>query len=34
MAAPHAGEIDWWELPPSDLVERLARDRDVTVIAH
>src|SRR5215469_11727250 len=21
MAAPHAGEIDWWELPPSDLVE-------------
>jgi peptide/nickel transport system substrate-binding protein len=32
MAALHAGEIDWWELPPSDLVEQLARDRDITVI--
>jgi peptide/nickel transport system substrate-binding protein len=34
MAALHAGEIDWWELPPSDLVEQLARNRDVTVIAQ
>jgi peptide/nickel transport system substrate-binding protein len=34
MAALHAGEIDWWELPPSDLVEQLAHDRDVTVIAQ
>jgi peptide/nickel transport system substrate-binding protein len=32
MAALHAGEIDWWELPPSDLVEQLARDRNVTVV--
>ena len=32
MAALRAGEIDWWELPPSDLVEQLARDRDITVI--
>ena len=32
MAALHAGEIDWWELPPSDLLEQLARDRDLTVI--
>jgi len=24
MAALHAGEIDWWELPPSDMVEQLA----------
>jgi peptide/nickel transport system substrate-binding protein len=34
MAALHAGEIDWWELPPSDLVEQLARDRDITVISQ
>jgi len=32
MAALRNGEIDWWELPPSDLVEQLARDRDITVI--
>ena len=32
MAALHAGEVDWWELPPSDLVEQLLRDRGVTVI--
>jgi len=32
MAALHAGEIDWWELPSSDLVEQLTRDRDITVI--
>ena len=34
MAALRKGEIDWWDLPPSDLVERLARDRDITVISH
>ena len=34
MAALHAGEIDWWELPPSDLLEQLARDRDLTVISQ
>jgi peptide/nickel transport system substrate-binding protein len=32
MAALRSGEIDWWELPPSDLVEQLARDSDITVI--
>jgi peptide/nickel transport system substrate-binding protein len=32
MAALQAGEIDWWELPPSDLVGQLARNRDITVI--
>jgi peptide/nickel transport system substrate-binding protein len=32
MAALHAGEVDWWELPPSDLGEQLLRDRGVTVI--
>jgi peptide/nickel transport system substrate-binding protein len=31
-AALHSGEIDWWELPPSDLVGQLARDRNLTVI--
>jgi peptide/nickel transport system substrate-binding protein len=34
MAALRRGEIDWWELPPSDLVAQLARDRDLTVIAQ
>jgi peptide/nickel transport system substrate-binding protein len=34
MAALQAGEIDWWELPPSDLVGQLARTRDVTVISQ
>jgi peptide/nickel transport system substrate-binding protein len=34
MAALRSGEIDWWELPPSDLVAQLARDRDVTVISQ
>jgi peptide/nickel transport system substrate-binding protein len=32
MAALRAGEIDWWELPSTDLVEQLARNRDLTVI--
>lgn len=34
MAALQAGEIDWWELPPRDLVEQLSRDRDITVISQ
>ncbi len=34
MAALQAGEIDWWELPPRDLVEQLARNRDITVISE
>jgi len=34
MAALRGGEIDWWELPPSDLLEQLARDRDLTVISQ
>jgi len=34
MAALQAGEIDWWELPPTDLLEQLARARDVTVISQ
>ena len=34
MAALRNGEIDWWELPPTDLVGQLARDRDVTVISQ
>jgi peptide/nickel transport system substrate-binding protein len=34
LAALHAGEIDWWELPPSDLVEQLGHDRDITVISQ
>jgi peptide/nickel transport system substrate-binding protein len=28
------GEIDWWELPPRDLVEQIARDRNISVISH
>ena len=34
MAALRNGEIDWWEAQPRDLVEALARDRDVTVISQ
>jgi peptide/nickel transport system substrate-binding protein len=34
MAALHAGEIDWWELPPGDLLEQLAGDRNVTVVSQ
>jgi len=34
MAALDAGEIDWWELPPSDLLAQLARDREVAVTAQ
>ena len=29
------GEIDWWELPPRDLVAQIdPRDRNITVITH
>jgi peptide/nickel transport system substrate-binding protein len=28
------GEIDWWELPPRDLVAQIARDRNISVITH
>jgi peptide/nickel transport system substrate-binding protein len=34
MAALGRGEIDWWESPPRDLVEQLARDRNVAVVSH
>jgi hypothetical protein len=33
MGALQAGEIDWWESPPRDLVEQLARDRDISYLA-
>jgi ABC-type transport system substrate-binding protein len=32
MAALHNGEIDWWEIPLTDQVEALSRDRNITVI--
>jgi peptide/nickel transport system substrate-binding protein len=31
MAALQAGEIDWWEPPPTDLLEQLARAHEVAV---
>ena len=34
MAALRAGEVDWWEAPPRDLAEGLARERDITVISQ
>jgi peptide/nickel transport system substrate-binding protein len=34
MAALRAGEVDWWESSPRDLVEQLARERDITVISQ
>jgi len=34
MAALRAGEVDWWEAPPRDLVEALSRERDLTVISQ
>src|SRR6266481_7609317 len=34
MAALSRGEIDWWEAPSRDLVDQLARDRNVTVVSH
>src|SRR5215831_16536395 len=32
MAALRSGEVDWWEIPLTDQVDALARDRDVTVV--
>src|SRR5713101_137299 len=32
MAALHSGEIDWWEVPLSDLAAALAHQRDITTI--
>jgi len=34
MAALGRGEVDWWELPPRDLVEQVARDRNLTVVSR
>ena len=34
MAALGRGEIDWWESPPRDLLDQLARDRKVTAVSH
>ena len=34
MAALRSGEIDWWEAPPRDLVDQVARDRNVTVVSQ
>jgi len=28
------GEIDWWEIPLTDQIEPLARDRNITVISQ
>src|SRR5258707_10640174 len=33
-AALSRGEVDWWELPPRDLVEQVSRDRNLTVVSH
>ena len=34
MAALQNGEIDWWETPPRDLVEQIARNRDIAVVSQ
>src|SRR5439155_24477723 len=34
QAALSRGEIDWWESPPRDLADQIARDRNVTVVSH
>ena len=34
MAALQKGEIDWWETPPRDLIEPIARDRDITAVSQ
>ena len=34
MAALGRGEIDWWEGPPRDLPDQLARDRNITAVSH
>jgi peptide/nickel transport system substrate-binding protein len=28
------GEIDWWELPPRDLVAQVAQNHSITVVSH
>jgi peptide/nickel transport system substrate-binding protein len=33
-AALRNGEIDWWEVPPRDLVDRISRYPDVATISH
>jgi peptide/nickel transport system substrate-binding protein len=33
MAALQKGEIDWWETPPRDLIEQIARDRNITAVS-
>jgi peptide/nickel transport system substrate-binding protein len=34
QAALSRGEIDWWESPPRDLANQIARDRNVTLVSH
>ena len=34
MAALRSGEIDWWEAPPNDQAQALARNRDIRVISQ
>jgi peptide/nickel transport system substrate-binding protein len=34
MAALGRGEIDWWELPPRDLVDEVTHDQNLTVVSH
>src|SRR6266851_6766870 len=34
MAALRSGEIDWWEVPLSDLVAQVANDPNITVVSH
>src|ERR1700730_6840740 len=34
MAALQKGEIDWWETPPRDLIEQIARDRNITAVSQ
>jgi peptide/nickel transport system substrate-binding protein len=33
-AALQSGEIDWWEVPPRDLVDSIRRNPDITTISH
>jgi peptide/nickel transport system substrate-binding protein len=33
-AALRRGEIDWWELPPRDLVGQVSGDPNITVVSH
>jgi len=34
MAALRSGEVDWWEIPLTDQLGALARDRDITVVSQ